>query len=141
MADRARLLLWLKQCRDALTGLHKPTPTTKRRRNLDGPSPHHAVSIHAPSSACDAARVLGDQRFLSSEAPVLPLQDCDASECRCRYKHHEDRRVEPRRRDELGDTARIYTGSQRRVLADRRQDKEETSGQSYFDHVDKSTEK
>ncbi len=58
----------------------------------------HAVSIEVGGRPCAAARALHDKRFLSDEAPPLPLKECDAGECRCRYEHHSDRRKEEDRR-------------------------------------------
>jgi hypothetical protein len=58
----------------------------------------HAVSVESDFMVCDAARKLGDKRFLSAEAPPLPLPDCDRGRCECRYVHHEDRRVGDERR-------------------------------------------
>jgi hypothetical protein len=41
-------------------------------------------------------------RFLSKEAPRLPLKGCSiGSDCRCSYQHHEDRRVLSRRVPDL----------------------------------------
>jgi len=58
----------------------------------------HAVSVESDFMVCDAARKLGDKRFLSAEAPPLPLPGCDSGRCECRYVHHEDRRVGDERR-------------------------------------------
>jgi hypothetical protein len=58
----------------------------------------HAVSVESDFMVCDAARTLGDKRFLSAEAPPLPLPGCDRGRCECRYVHHEDRRVGDERR-------------------------------------------
>ncbi len=58
----------------------------------------HAVSIEVGRRPCEAARELHDKRFLSAEAPPLPLKDCDAEACECRYEHHADRRKEEDRR-------------------------------------------
>ena len=66
-------------------------------------NPYHAVSIAPGAKACESARVLKDKRFLSSEAPSLPLADCTAQACECRYRHHPDRRSdEPRREADIG---------------------------------------
>jgi hypothetical protein len=54
--------------------------------------PYHAVSIEAGPSCRQTAEKYRDQRFLSSEAPLLPQPTCDANACECRYVHHEDRR-------------------------------------------------
>lgn len=59
----------------------------------DKTSPYHAVSLQYSSNACDAAKAMTGRRFLSSAAPRLPLPECDALECRCRFAHHSDRRT------------------------------------------------
>ena len=58
----------------------------------------HAVSIERDLLPCDAAKELGDKRFLSHEAPDLPLAGCDRDKCGCRYIHHADRRSNEERR-------------------------------------------
>jgi hypothetical protein len=61
----------------------------------------HAVSVAPHDGACEQAQQLEGQRFLSAEAPTLPLKDCPmGARCRCVYKHHEDRRKGPRRMSE-----------------------------------------
>jgi hypothetical protein len=62
-------------------------------------NPFHAVSVVADSRACEAARNLQGVRFLSTEAPRLPLQGCSSASCRCRYAHHPDRREGSDRRN------------------------------------------
>jgi hypothetical protein len=56
--------------------------------------PYHCVAIHHDheDGACAAVKRLSGQRFLSKEAPPIPLPACDAASCRCRYLHFEDRR-------------------------------------------------
>ena len=44
----------------------------------------HAVSIDSEGVPCSVARELGDKRFLSAEAPPLPLAGCDSEHCDCR---------------------------------------------------------
>jgi len=58
---------------------------------------YHCVTVHYSDTACDAVRKLSGKRILSSEAPVLPLTNCDSGNCNCRFQHHEERRVEERR--------------------------------------------
>jgi hypothetical protein len=58
----------------------------------------HAVSIRPGVFACKAARELEGQRFLSDLAPRIPLAECDASDCTCRFAHHSDRRAGDDRR-------------------------------------------
>jgi hypothetical protein len=78
------------------------------KTNTDKPSssaarlnPWHAVSILAAPDGCAPARAMGSLRFLSPEAPRLPLSQCPTPEsCRCGYKHYEDRRAQARRRED-----------------------------------------
>jgi hypothetical protein len=61
-------------------------------------NPWHAVGISTGVSCCKAAVFLRQTRFLSSQAPALPLQGCtQAKSCLCKYKHYSDRRSGPRR--------------------------------------------
>jgi hypothetical protein len=52
-------------------------------------NPYHAV---AGKDCCDAAQALRGQRFLSAEAPKVPLKGCTAGRCTCTYAHFDDRR-------------------------------------------------
>ncbi len=62
----------------------------------------HAVSIVSSDQSCEAARSLRAARFLSRDAPGLPLDRCaNRASCTCAYKHHADRRGLIRRRDEI----------------------------------------
>jgi hypothetical protein len=64
-------------------------------------NPWHAVAISTGSTCCKAAQKLKQTRFLSSQAPSLPLQGCTESrQCHCKYKHFSDRRSGPRRATE-----------------------------------------
>jgi hypothetical protein len=83
----------------------------------------HAVSIKSERYCCAAARALGAARFLASQAPRLPLTTCSAAEaCSCKYKHHNDRRGMPRRKEDIsGMRRRDPNGSERRVARDRRE--------------------
>jgi hypothetical protein len=76
------------------------------------------------SACCAAARALIAKRFLSAEAPRLPLADCaEAGSCPCAYKHHADRRAQPRRAVELGGLrrGRVVLEQERRTLRGRRE--------------------
>jgi hypothetical protein len=77
-------------------------------------SPYHAVSILPGPSACGAAYRFAGQRFLSKEAPHLPVPGCDAPTCNCRFKHHKDRRSGPRRSSDVGVFTPGYAGRERR---------------------------
>ena len=61
-------------------------------------SAFHAVSIKFPEQACAAAKAIAGQRFLSTQAPNLPLPECNASKCNCHFSHHKDRRANKDRR-------------------------------------------
>lgn len=81
----------------------------------------HAVSIHGPGSACTAAKELRETRFLSDDAPDLPLPTCsNRSACRCRYRHFDDRRIDFRRDVDFGLPSRIPPGDERRQVRGRR---------------------
>jgi hypothetical protein len=60
-------------------------------------NPWHCVSIQCGTSPCSSARHLQGRRFLSDDAPPLPLPYCDGRTCACRFRHFSDRRVGDRR--------------------------------------------
>jgi hypothetical protein len=61
-------------------------------------NPWHAVAISTGVSCCQASVFLRQTRFLSSQAPPLPLQGCSQPRsCVCKYRHFSDRRSGPRR--------------------------------------------
>jgi hypothetical protein len=85
----------------------------------------HAVSISLASNACRSAKGLEGERFLSNEAPRLPLPKCDVKECQCRFVHYDDRReneqrIGPDRDEPIGDNEK--TKEERRLQDDRRDD-------------------
>ena len=90
-------------------------PTTPR-------TPWHAVSIVSSAACCAAAMGLLGTRFLSKEAPRLPLKGClMGSNCRCWYQHHEDRRVLLRRAPDLWNPGHArYVREERRRQRGRR---------------------
>lgn len=67
-------------------------------------SPYSAVKIICKTNiACNAAQSIANTHFLSREAPFLPLENCTQSnQCRCKYQHMADRRVEARRNADFG---------------------------------------
>jgi hypothetical protein len=97
-----------REKRPTITAQADSTTTTK----------FHAVSIHSTSSACEAAKSMQGIRFLSSAAPRLPLPECDAADCKCRFAHHADRRSGVDRRVEVPQNMLAstggYTGKERR---------------------------
>ena len=83
-------------------------------------NPYHAVSILPGTCACAAAYRFAGQRFLSRQAPRLPLPSCDSRTCACRFKHHKDRRAGPRRNSDVGLTTMSFPGKERRQSRGRR---------------------
>src|SRR5579862_3231052 len=64
-------------------------------------NPWHAVGILSSPTCCRAALALKNNRYLSHEAPQLPLAGCTHPKtCLCKYKHYSDRRRGPRRESE-----------------------------------------
>ena len=58
----------------------------------------HAVSVKPGPSTCNAAVSGKNRRWLSREAPLLPLPGCTRPDtCTCTYNHHDDRRAGGRR--------------------------------------------
>lgn len=80
---RLKLLPWSRSVR---------TGTKHSSRRASERNPYPAVSIRC-TSGCDAVQLLKGRRFLGNEAPSLPLAECDAERCHCRYVHHVDRRT------------------------------------------------
>lgn len=94
-------------------------------------SKFHAVEIVSVGACCQAARQAREIRFLSSEGPPsLPLAACDVpAACRCRYRHHEDRRSFQRRAsDQVWGTASPVSADRerRRTIGRRESDRRHT---------------
>jgi hypothetical protein len=64
------------------------------REHIRLSNPWHCVSIIPGPKRCEAVTKMLGERFLSTKAPLLPLKDCTEPNCSCRYKHHDDRRLE-----------------------------------------------
>jgi hypothetical protein len=82
-------------------------PAETKPTSVAGPKPaasaYHAVSIKLADYPCSAAEEIAGKRFLSGEAPKLPLPGCtDPSSCSCRFVHHKDRRTGRDRRSPFG---------------------------------------
>jgi len=82
------------------------------------PGKFNCVEVQHQADACKAVRRFADRRFLSGQAPEIPVPGCDAAECSCRYVHHKDRRHMDRR------NPRAYqpesSSGERRIKRDRR---------------------
>jgi len=84
-------------------GLLKPRVSSskarKASRSESRPSRYRAVEIRCSDNACEAAKGERGKRYLSKDAPMLPLSQCDRQDrCDCRYRHYDDRRAKADRR-------------------------------------------
>jgi hypothetical protein len=93
-------------------------PVVRQRLRIS--NPWHAVSIVPQARACRLARSFADVRFLSRDAPNLPLADCTVRPCTCHYRHFQDRRTSLRRDSELVGSRLGWAGHERRVSRGRR---------------------
>ncbi|MDZ7643904.1 MAG: hypothetical protein U5K76_06595 [Woeseiaceae bacterium] len=109
------LFVWQRQSRRQQAALAE---TRHRQADLSASNRFHAVSIRFAAGACQASQDLHGRRFLSAAAPLLPLPDCDAAECRCRFVHHKDRRAGDDRRHPFQSG---FGGSSIRIDEERRQ--------------------
>lgn len=83
----------------------RPTPKISEARTASPADPRksvkkqawHSVSIIRGRHACAAVVAHNGHKWLSAEAPQLPIEGCDAKHCECRYRHHADRRSADRR--------------------------------------------
>lgn len=84
--------------------------------------PYHCVVIRHSPKACAAVKRLSGRRLLSKEVPRLPLPECDADVCTCRYAHFADRRQGDDRRDAPTAVSRLggYDGPEQRSGRERR---------------------
>jgi hypothetical protein len=122
MPSAARIVgtLHLQQSGSILADMQRAGSHDKTERPQ--PNRWHAVSVVARGFACPLVRALRGHRFLSNEAPGLPLSCCQRPEqCHCIYRHYEDRRNGPRRKVERGYYPTAPTGNvERRKRSSRR---------------------
>jgi hypothetical protein len=93
----------------------KPVETGKRSQQA-----WHSVSIIRGRQPCAAVVELNGCKWLSAQAPQLPIKDCDAKQCECRYRHHADRRSGDRRETDGLVSAPPKKGERRTGQIDRR---------------------
>ena len=79
-----------------------------------------AVAIRPGSGACEAAHALDDQRFLAHQSPALPLVGCTKTRCGCSFTKLADRRADSRRWGLVALSAAMFTKTERRKRAGRR---------------------
>jgi len=75
----------------------------------------HGVAVRARGGdCCEAVEELEGQRFLSEEAPLLPLAQCSNPQgCRCVYEHFDERRDNLRRESDVGMPVRTHLDEKR----------------------------
>jgi hypothetical protein len=105
-----------------ISGIGKTKSSLSQAPPARASSHWHAVAIKPKGQCCDAVQAHRTARFLSSDAPRLPLPECSTSDtCTCVYKHHSDRRAQPRRqgeKDGLRRSGKVVL--ERRLTSDRR---------------------
>ena len=87
-------------------------------KNVGNISPYHCIEVDMPFDACEEALKLHGMRFLSAEAPILPLPGCK-QHCTCKFKHYNDRRHGDRR-DTYSQSGIHFRGERNCRLSDRR---------------------
>jgi hypothetical protein len=99
-----------------------------RRNAHNTQNSFHCVEVFTGVHGCEAAQLLVNSRFLSDEAPRLPVSGCTAIKCTCSYIHHEDRREEDDRRYPFGQWARVppTIAGERRSRTERRKSQKGT---------------
>lgn len=113
------VLIWFFSKRSKAKSESKNKHSTK---TVEKAPDFRAVSIQICPQACAAAKKLRDKRFLSSQAPMLPLNDCNVSDCKCKFIHHHDRRSHEDRRFPSVTMQNIFTDKENRedTKSDRR---------------------
>jgi len=77
-------------------------PTTTASHDVPSKDAYRCVQVTSDGAqCCQAARALAGQRFLMDDVPMLPLSECDATECRCAYERFDDRRADSRRASDV----------------------------------------
>jgi len=103
-----------------LLSMNRSKKQTDKHKNKREICKYAGASINFQPDACDAVKKLEGKRFLAKEAPTLPLQECNAEECHCRYDHFKDRRNSPEedRRNKHGTAQNIIQNANQ--LSERR---------------------
>jgi len=113
-------------------------PAAKASATSKTKGEHHAIEIKCGIFACAAVEQLQGRRFLSDQAPALPLKACDQSQCACAYTHRADRRAGPRRDADMGLPGFDRPGEGRGEKSRRAEDGprlSQESSTSYYDYA------
>jgi hypothetical protein len=106
---------WFTARREAPRPIAASPPPSKAGGRFSG------VEIRTRGGACRAAHALRGRRFLSKNAPSLPLPDCTHVSCACAFSKLPDRRTEGRRLDYGTLNASLLLSTNRRTKRDRRE--------------------
>lgn len=114
------LLIGLRlQAARAAKGRQTATLNKVKRRKTESYQDHDnlyrvsysSVEIQADEDCCDQIKPFIGRRYLSVEAPKLPLAECNAKRCNCRYRHYADRRDDHERRDVITTASELYVNA------------------------------
>ena len=98
LAIAAFLVVVRMRANSGNTAKKLPAKTAKAKKRTAPPAaqqhPFRATSIVLGESPCEAARELAEKPYLDKDksTPLLPLEDCTAARCTCKYAHQQDRR-------------------------------------------------
>jgi hypothetical protein len=76
----------------------RSAPPERNHRPAVARRDFRALSIQTTGDCCQPVRALDGKRCFPGQIPNLPLPQCDAPACNCRYEHHADRRRDEMRR-------------------------------------------
>jgi hypothetical protein len=94
----------------------KSTPVKRPTTPSTNKTKWYSVSVVPGKRCCTAAKQVARKRWLSADAPRLPLEKCDLRTCECRYQHHTDRRGIPRRRVDREALPHQFDGQDKRTI-------------------------
>jgi hypothetical protein len=98
LAIAAFLVIGRMRANSGSTAKKPPAKTIKAKKRTAPPAaqqhPFRATSIVLGESPCEAVRALAEKPYLDKDrnTPLLPLADCTAARCTCKYAHQQDRR-------------------------------------------------
>lgn len=100
--------------------------------------PFHAVTVRTTAKSCAAAHQIAGRKYLSAEAPRLPLESCHCANCPCRYVHSADRRGRQRRMRSNERIVRRVIGDNRRGPGRRAADRPSKPefAENYYEHIE-----
>ena len=119
----------------------RDTPTRKKKveTQVQPKKLYSSAAIMHGDCACSAVKKMGKHRFLASEVPIIPVPDCTAKSCTCKYARYNDRRNMDTRRDPFNLESDLYATAgkpERRSLKARRDIDNEADTLADFNYDD-----